>query len=131
MTQSIERICPNCRASQALHATYCNVCGSAIERYLTQPVDRWLPAIVRQHLSHPIVRSVAMGALMMVVQVAIRSIQQSVTNSASHALTKTPSSPRGDAKQSTVVARRTFWQKTNRDGTIRSDEKVIWQRTDS
>lgn len=130
MTPTIERICPNCRESQRLDALYCSVCGSAIERYLPQPLSRWLPARIRQQLAHPLVRSVAMGALMMIVQVAIRSLQHNLTNSASQALTKSGTQPQSDTKQTTVRARRTFWQKTSRDGTIRSDEHITWQRTD-
>ncbi len=130
MPPTIERICPNCRASQHLNALYCNVCGSAIERYLPQPVSSWLPARIRQQLAHPVVRSVAMGALMMIVQIVIRSLQHNLTNTATQALTKSTPHPQGDAKQTTVRARRTFWQKTSRDGTIRSDEQITWQRTD-
>jgi hypothetical protein len=130
MPPTIERICPNCRASQHLDALYCNVCGSAIERYLPQPVSRLLPARIRQQLAHPIVRSVAMGALMMIVQVVIRTVQHNLSTTASRALTKSPTNSRSDAKQTTVQARRTFWQKTSRDGTIRSDEHITWKRTD-
>jgi len=130
MTPTIERICPNCRESQRLDALYCSVCGSAIERYLPQPLSRWLPARIRQQLAHPLVRSVAMGALMMIVQVVIRSLQHNLTNSASQALTKSGAQPQSVTKQTTVRARRTFWQKTSRDGSIRSDEHITWQRTD-
>lgn len=132
MSQSVERICPNCRASQALQATYCNVCGTAIERYLPQPATAWVPARIKQQLAHPLVRTVATGALVMVAQVVVRVLQHALTNRASDALTRT-GPPRGSAvtgTQSRIKARRTFWQKTSRDGTIRSDETITWERTD-
>lgn len=132
MSQQIERICPHCRASQALSATYCNICGTAIERYLPQPATAWLPARVKQQLAHPLVRTVATGALVMLAQVVVKVLQQSLADRASTALTR----PRGAAPRATagnqtrVKARRTFWQKTFRDGTIRSDETVTWERSE-
>ena len=130
MSHTVERICPNCRASQALEASYCNACGAPIERILAPTLNRLLPVALRQQLAHPLVRSVAMGALVMVAQVIIKVVQQSLSQSASHALTKNTSSPTAPASQTTVTARRTFWQKTNRNGTIRSEEQVSWQRTE-
>ena len=130
MSQTVERICPNCRASQALEATFCNACGAPIERVLAPTLNRLLPAALRQQLAHPVVRSVAMGALVMVAQVLIRVVQQNLAQSASHALTKKTSSTNTPGSQTTVTARRTFWQKTNRNGTIRSEEQVSWQRTE-
>ncbi len=71
-----------------------------------------------------------MGALMMIVQVVVRSLQHNLTNKATQALTKSTPHSHSDTKQTTVRARRTFWQKTGRDGTIRSDEQITWKRTD-
>jgi hypothetical protein len=71
-----------------------------------------------------------MGALVMVAQVLIRVVQQNLAQSASHALTKKTSSTSNPGAQTTVTARRTFWQKTHRNGTIRSEEQVSWQRTE-
>ncbi|MFM2310547.1 MAG: hypothetical protein RLY87_2669 [Chloroflexota bacterium] len=130
MSYPVERICPQCRASQALSATYCNSCGSPIERSLPQPLQRFLPAALRQHLTHPVVRSVAMGALVMVAQVVIRVVQQNLAQSATRALTKSQSASQPASAQTTVTARRTFWQKTDKHGTIRSEERVSWQRTE-
>lgn len=131
MSDAVTRICPHCKASQALHATYCNICGTPIERYLPQPATSWLPARVKQQLAHPLVRTVATGALVMVAQVVLKVVQQSLTQRATTALTRGDAAqPTGPTNRTRVKARRTFWQKTTRDGTIRSDETVTWERSD-
>ncbi|MBM4413978.1 MAG: hypothetical protein FJ040_11120 [Chloroflexi bacterium] len=137
MTHPVERICPDCRASQPLSSHYCATCGSQLERFLPVPARQWLPASVRQHLNHPIVKGVAMGALAIVVEVGINVIRHMLTNRASAHLATLKSSDipsdttsRRTGTRTVVQARRRFWQKSDNRGNIRSEEQITWQRSD-
>lgn len=133
MTHPVERICPECRASQPLSSHYCATCGAQLERFLPVPARQWLPARVRQQLSHPIVKGVAMGAMALVVEVGIKVIRHVLTNrTAQQITTARPSAGTPPARpvRTVVHARRRFWQKSDAHGNIRSEEEITWQRTD-
>ena len=133
MTHPVERICPECRASQPLSSHYCATCGAQLERFLPVPARQWLPARVRQQLSHPIVKGVAMGAMALVVEVGIKVIRHVLTNRTAQQITSVrPSAgtPPVRPVRTVVHARRRFWQKSDAHGNIRSEEEITWQRTD-
>ena len=133
MTHPVERICPECRASQPLSSHYCATCGAQLERFLPVPARQWLPARVRQQLSHPIVKGVAMGAMALVVEVGIKVIRHVLTNRTAQQITTVRSSagtPPARPVRTVVHARRRFWQKSDAHGNIRSEEEITWQRTD-
>jgi len=133
MTHPVERICPECRASQPLSAHYCATCGAQIERFLPIPARQWLPARVRQQLSHPIVKGVAMGAMAIAVEVAIKVLRHALTNrGAQHISTlRSPgATPPAPTTRTVIHARRRFWQKSDAHGNVRSEEQITWQRTD-
>ena len=133
MTHPVERICPECRASQPLSSHYCATCGAQLERFLPVPARQWLPARVRQQLSNPIVKGVAMGAMALVVEVGIKVIRHVLTNRTAQQITTVRSSagtPPARPVRTVVHARRRFWQKSDAHGNIRSEEEITWQRTD-
>lgn len=133
MTHPVERICPECRASQPLSSHYCATCGAQLERFLPVPARQWLPARVRQQLSHPIVKGVAMGAMALAVEVGINVIRHVLTNRTAQQITTTRSSgvtPPAHAARTVIHARRRFWQKSDARGNIRSEEEITWQRTE-
>lgn len=133
MTHPVERICPECRASQPLSSHYCATCGTQLERFLPVPARQWLPARVRQQLSHPIVKGVAMGAMALAVEVGIKVIRHVLTNRTAQQITTVRSSagtPPTRPVRTVVHARRRFWQKSDAHGNIRSEEEITWQRTD-
>lgn len=133
MTHPVERICPECRASQPLSAHYCATCGAQLERFLPVPARQWLPARVRQQLSHPIVKGVAMGAMALAVEVGIKVIRHMLTNRTAQQITSIRTSgatPPTQPTRTVIHARRRFWQKSDGHGNVRSEEQVTWQRTD-
>jgi predicted amidophosphoribosyltransferase len=133
MTHPVERICPECRASQPLSAHYCATCGAQIERFLPVPARQWLPARVRQQLSHPIVKGVAMGAMAIAVEVAIKVLRHALTNRGAQHISTLRSSgatPPAPTTRTVIHARRRFWQKSDAHGNVRSEEQITWQRTD-
>ena len=75
----VERICPECRAAQALAAHYCATCGAPLERLVPVRATQWLPAVVRQQLRHPLVRGAAMGAMAVVIEVAVVLIRRALS----------------------------------------------------
>jgi predicted amidophosphoribosyltransferase len=75
----VERICPECRAAQTLDAHYCATCGAPLERLVPIRATQWLPAVVRQQLRHPLVRGAAMGAMAVVVEVAVVLIRRALS----------------------------------------------------
>lgn len=133
MTHPVERICPECRASQPLSSHYCATCGAQLERFLPVPARQWLPARVRQQLHHPIVKGVAMGAMAIAVEVGIKVLRHMLTNRTADQITTmrtTRATPPASPARTVIHARRRFWQKSDAHGNIRSEEQITWQRTD-
>lgn len=134
MTHPVERICPDCRASQPLSSHYCATCGSQLERFLPVPARQWLPARVRQQLRHPVVKGVAMGAMALAVELGISVLRHVLTQRTGQhiaAIRQTPRDSANDVGRTVIHARRRFWQKSDGRGNIRSEEQITWQRTDS
>ena len=136
----VERICPECRAAQTLDAHYCATCGAPLERLVPVRSTQWLPAVVRQQLRHPLVRGAAMGAMAVVVEVAVVLIRRALSRQVEQQLL-----PRGDAslsstrhtpdapttsRRTTVTARRRTWFWRDKNGNTRSDEQLEWRRVD-
>lgn len=133
MSHPVERICPECRASQPLSSHYCATCGAQLERFLPVPVRQWLPANIRQQLRHPLVRGVVMSAVALAVEIGIKLVRHMLTNRASQQLTTLRSQEplsSTSTKHTVIHARRRFWQKSDGHGNVRSEEQITWQRTD-
>ena len=133
MAHPVERICPECRASQSISSHYCATCGAQLERFLPVSTRQWLPARVRQQLSHPIVKGVAMGAMALAVEVGIKVLRHMLTNRTAQQITTLRSStdtPPVSTTRTVIHARRRFWQKSDAHGNIKSEEQITWQRTD-
>ncbi|NBU63374.1 MAG: hypothetical protein EBS29_02545 [Chloroflexia bacterium] len=136
----VERICPSCRAAQSLAAHYCATCGAALERLVPMQSNQWLPAVVRQQLRHPLVRGAAMGAMAVVVEVAVVLIRRALSHQVAQQLTTRSDASLPTARQSpdapttsrrtTVTARRRTWFWRDKNGNTRSDEQLEWRRVD-
>lgn len=136
----VERICPECRASQVLAAHYCATCGAPLERLVPVRATQWLPAVVRQQMHHPLVRGAAMGAMAVVIEVAVvlirralsRQVEQQLITRGDAALpaTRQPSAPAATPRRTTVTARRRTWLWQDKKGNTRSDEQLEWHRVD-
>lgn len=133
----VERICPECRAAQVLAAHYCATCGAPLERLVPVRANQWLPAVVRQQLRHPLVRGAAMGAMAVVIEVAVVLIRRALSRQIDTQLIARGDAPLSPARQSpatprrtTVVARRRTWFWQDKNGNTRSDEQLEWRRVD-
>ncbi len=136
----VERICPECRSAQALAAHYCATCGSPLERLVPMRATQWLPAVVRQQLKNPLVRGAAMGAMALVIEVAVVLIRRALSRQIDTQLisrgdvslpTHRQSNPTPTpARRTTVVARRRTWLWQDKKGNSRSDEQLEWRRVD-
>jgi len=136
----VERICPECRAAQALAAHYCATCGAPLERLVPVRATQWLPAVVRQQMHHPLVRGAAMGAMAVVIEVVVvlirralsRQVEQQLIPRGDAALpaTRQPSAPAATPRRTTVTARRRTWFWQDKKGNTRSDEQLEWYRVD-
>ena len=136
----VERICPECRAAQALAAHYCATCGAPLERLVPVRATQWLPAVVRQQLRHPLVRGAAMGAMAVVIEVAVvlirralsRQVETQLISRGDAALSTNRQSPSVPAtpRRTTVTARRRTWLWHDKNGNSRSDEQLEWRRVD-
>ena len=136
----VERICPECRATQALDAHYCGTCGAPLERLVPVRSTQWLPAVVRQQLRHPLVRGAAMGAMAVAVEVAVVLIRRALARQVEHQLVSRSDAPLASSRQSpaaptpprrtTVTARRRTWFWRDKNGNTRSDEQLEWRRVD-
>ena len=130
----VERICPECRAAQALAAHYCATCGAPLERLVPVRATQWLPAVVRQQMHHPLVRGAAMGAMAVVIEVVVvlirralsRQVEQQLIPRGDAALpaTRQPSAPAATPRRTTVTARRRTWLWQDKKGNTRSDEQL-------
>ncbi len=139
MSDQIERICPQCRAAQRVSSRYCGTCGAALEWLVPAVRRQWLPAQLRQHLHHPVVRGVAVGAIALVVEMSVSLIRRLLvqrisagmlppTNTMPTASTTTPHTR--NPTHTVVRARRRLWQKVDKQGNVQIDEQVEWRRTE-
>lgn len=137
MSNQIERICPQCRASQHVDARYCGTCGAPLEWLVPATQRSWLPAQIRQHLHHPVVRGVAVGAIALVVEMSVAVIRRllvqrlSAGDLPSSVLPTRPTKPaptRTSPTQTVVRARRRLWQKVDKQGNVHLDEQIEWRR---
>ena len=136
----VERICPECRAAQAIAAHYCATCGAPLERLVPVRATQWLPAVVRQQMHHPLVRGAAMGAMAVVIEVAVvlirralsRQVEQQLVSRGDAPLSATRQSPDAPPppRRTTVTARRRTWFWRDKKGNTRSDEQMEWRRVD-
>lgn len=136
----VERICPACRAAQALAAHYCATCGAPLERFVPVRATQWLPAVVRQQLQHPLVRGAAMGAMAVAIEVAVVLIRRALARQGETQLMSqkdaglpAPRQPTANVpppRQTTVTARRRTWLWHDKNGNTRSDEQLEWRRVD-
>ena len=136
----VERICPECRAAQAIAAHYCGTCGAPLERLVPVRATQWLPAVVRQQLRHPLVRGAAMGAMAVAVEVAVVLIRRALSRQVENQLVSRGDAPLSATRQSpdaplpprrtTVIARRRTWFWRDKNGNTRSDEQLEWRRVD-
>jgi hypothetical protein len=88
---------------------------------------------MRQQLSHPIVKGVAMGAMALAVEVGSKVLRHMLTNRTADQITAmrvTGATPPAPPARTVIHARRRFWQKSDAHGNIRSEEQITWQRTD-
>lgn len=137
MSNQIERICPQCRASHRVDARYCGTCGAALEWLVPATRRQWLPAQLRQHLHHPVVRGVAVGAIALVVEMSVALIRRLLVQRLSAGDVPSITLPSRSVRTSTtqtnpthtvVKARRRFWQKVDKQGNVHIDEQIEWRR---
>jgi len=137
MSNQVERICPQCRASHPVDARYCGTCGATLEWLVPATQRQWLPVQLRQHLHHPVVRGVAVGAIALVVEMSVALIRRLIVQrlsagdvpsivSSNRARTAPPSQT--TPTQTVVRARRRFWQKVDKHGNVHIDEHIEWRR---
>jgi hypothetical protein len=129
----IERICPECRTSNALDANTCHECGASMEQPMAQHpttalVQRSTTALAHLQDAVParwqrVGKAAALGAVALAVEVGAAWLQQR-GSSRSTALVRTTTTP---PKMRRYVARQRVWE--NYEGgtlTRRVVEQTVW-----
>lgn len=134
MGDSVERICPACRAAQQMSAHYCATCGAPLTRMLPARTNQWMPAVLRQKMQHPLVRGVAMGMAAVAVEVVVHVIQRALSRTVAQRIIPGESSSAlqrsGTPQRTTITSRRRAWIWRDSNGNTRAEERSEWQRID-
>ncbi len=134
MGDTVERICPACRAAQHMSAHYCATCGAPLTRMLPARTNQWMPAVLRQKMQHPLVRGVAMGMAAVAVEVVVHVIQRALSRSVAQRIgtgdTPTALQRSRTTQRTTIRSRRRAWIWRDTKGNTRAEELSEWQRID-